>query len=71
MLADRYHARLLRSPSEVRRVVAYVRDNHRKHMASIGRPLAAGYVDPYSSEGGALVLPRPETWALRACMRPP
>ena len=29
---DRYHARVLRTPSEVRRVRHYVRDNFRKHL---------------------------------------
>ncbi len=29
---DRYHARVLRTPTEVRRVRHYVRDNYRKHL---------------------------------------
>ncbi len=29
---DRYHARVLRTPTEVRRVRHYVRDNFRKHL---------------------------------------
>jgi REP element-mobilizing transposase RayT len=29
---DRYHARVLRTPTEVRRVQHYVRDNYRKHL---------------------------------------
>ena len=71
VLADRYHARVLRSPTEVRRAVAYVRNNHQKHMAEIGRPLSPGFVDPYASEGASLALPAPRTWLLRANLRPP
>ena len=29
---DRYHARVLRTPTEVQRVRHYVRDNYRKHL---------------------------------------
>ena len=41
--ADRYHARLLRTPREVRNALVYVLNNLRKHL-----PGARGY-DPYSS----------------------
>jgi putative transposase len=55
---DRYHARVLRTPTEVRHTIHYVVDNARKH---------AGYVDPYSSAGAPdLALPRAQTWLLRA-----
>src|SRR5207253_2218005 len=40
VLADRYHARVLRTPTEARRAVLYVRHNHAKHMAQIGKPIA-------------------------------
>ena len=39
VLGDRYHARTLRAPTEVRRAVAHVRNNHRKHRARVGKPL--------------------------------
>ncbi len=42
-LADRYHARILRTPREVRYALAYVLCNARKHGVSV-----AG-IDPYSS----------------------
>lgn len=71
VLSDRYHAHPLRTPTEVRRAVAYVRDNHRKHMAQIGKPLPRGYVDPYASEGAIVELPTPLTWLLRVNARPP
>lgn len=40
---DRYHARELTSPREVRRGLVYVLMNHKKHAAS------SGALDPYSS----------------------
>jgi len=66
VMGDRYHARLLRTPTEVKRVVHYIRHNHRQHMAQVGKQLAPGWVDPYSSDSPDLrvVLPRPETWLL-------
>jgi REP element-mobilizing transposase RayT len=33
---DRYHARVLRTPTEVRHAIHYVRDNARKHAAQRG-----------------------------------
>jgi hypothetical protein len=71
VLGDRYHARALRTPTETRRVVAYVRNNHRKHMAQVGQTLSARYVDAYSSAGANLSLPAPKTWLLRASVHPP
>ena len=65
VIGDRYHARRLRTPSEVRRVIDYIRDNHRRHMAQRGLVLAAG-VDPFSSDAPlGPVLPRPLTWLAR------
>lgn len=66
VLADRFHARPLATPTEVRRAVAYVRDNARKHAAEFGKPLPRGYVDEYSSDAAPVTLPRPHTWLLRA-----
>ena len=71
VLSDRYHAHVLRTPSEVLRAVAYVRNNHRKHMAQIGKPLPREYRDPYSSESEAVALSTPRTWLLRASARAP
>ncbi len=45
VLADRFHAHHLRTPSEVRRAVAYVRNNYRKHMSALGRAVPAAFVD--------------------------
>jgi putative transposase len=72
VLADRYHARALRTPNEVRRAVAYVLRNLQHHTHE--DPL---YVDPYSSMAGEavwhlepdgtyqLVTARPRTWLLK------
>ena len=62
---DRYHARVLRTPTEVRHAIRYVLDNARKHAAERGETYPAGYVDPYSSAGAPdLALPA-QTWLLR------
>jgi REP element-mobilizing transposase RayT len=67
VLGDRYHARVLRTPTEVRRAVHYVVENARKHAAQRGEIYAPGYVDPYSSAGAPdLALPAAQTWLLRA-----
>ena len=63
---DRYHARLLRTPTEVRHAIHYVLSNARKHAAQRGETYAPGYVDPYSSAGATdLALPPAQTWLLR------
>src|SRR5574338_55715 len=47
VLRDRYHLRVLRTPLEVRRALAYVLMNARKHLG--GRAARVGRVDPASS----------------------
>lgn len=44
LFADRYHARILRTPSEVRRALVYLLQNGRKHGAWVAR-----VADEYSS----------------------
>jgi len=69
VLADRYHAHVLRTPTEVRRAVHYVRHNHRKHALDRGDSMSPTWVDPYSSacpEHG-IPLPAPRTWLLGHC----
>lgn len=46
--ADRYHARTLKTPSEVRSALHYVLNNHAHHMSS-GRPRGGAAMDPCSS----------------------
>jgi REP element-mobilizing transposase RayT len=67
VVADRYHAHILRTPSEVKRAVTYVRHNHRKHTLERGGVLSPSFVDPYSSASGehGVPLPEPHTWLLR------
>jgi putative transposase len=72
VLADRYHARALRTPTEVRHAIHYVLRNLQHHTHE--DPL---YVDPFSSMAGEAVLhlepdgthhsitARPRTWLLR------
>jgi putative transposase len=55
VLADRYHAHILRTPSQVARVRNYLRTNARRHYGLVG-------VDPFTSRA-PLVAPR--TWLLR------
>lgn len=59
VIGDRYHAHALRTPREVRRALAYVRDNARKHE------LATASRDEYTSPRPDVVLPTPQTWLLR------
>ncbi|MFL5264387.1 MAG: transposase [Anaeromyxobacteraceae bacterium] len=49
VLADRFHAHVLRTPAEVRRAMAYVLGNLASHRARAGRPLPRGFVDPCCS----------------------
>jgi REP element-mobilizing transposase RayT len=66
VLGDRYHARVLRTPTEVRHAIRHILDNARKHAAERGETYSPGYVDPYSSAGARdLVLPPARTWLLR------
>jgi len=77
VFADRYHARILRTPTEVRRALVYVLANRRKHLPEVGHRLSAGWLDPYSSaqwfDGwragpglryGPGPVVRPQTWLL-------
>ncbi len=51
VLADHYHAHVLRSPAEVRHALAYVLGNFASHARRRGERTSAGWVDPYSSAG--------------------
>ncbi len=63
VLGDRYHARALRTPREVRRALRYVRENSRHHG------LEAGARDAYASPNADVALPMPATWLLRVGWR--
>jgi REP element-mobilizing transposase RayT len=49
VFSDRYHARTLRTPTEVRNVLVYVLNNARKHLVGLGIRLGPDWLDPYSS----------------------
>ncbi len=49
VFAERYHARALRTPREVRNALRYVPCNARHHAAERGQRLARTWIDPYSS----------------------
>ena len=49
LFSERYHARPLRTPREVRNVLRYVLLNARHHAAERGQKLASHWIDPYSS----------------------
>jgi REP element-mobilizing transposase RayT len=49
VFADRYHAHVLRTPSELRRALSYVLENLRKHEAQRGNRLLPNQIDEYSS----------------------
>lgn len=49
VFAQRYHARTLRTPRQVRAVLRYILLNARHHAADAGVRLARGWLDPFSS----------------------
>jgi hypothetical protein len=49
VLRDRYHSRVLKTPMEVRKVLAYVLCNFRHHAAERGIQLDRSWIDPFSS----------------------
>ena len=65
VLADRFHARILRTPTETRRVLLYVRDNRDVHRSRWGQK-PSGAPDPYSSAtpSPGLVLPAARSYLL-------
>ena len=85
VFTDRYHARELKSPLEVKRALLYLLNNARRHAAQGGRKLVIGWVDPYSSGphfggwkapmhtdgnlAGECVTAVPKTWLLRVGWR--
>jgi putative transposase len=68
---DRYHAHVLRSPTEVRRALAYVLGNFASHTLRRGGSVSPGFVDLYSSaasrgpDGDSPPVAEPRSWLLR------
>jgi putative transposase len=49
VFVDRYFARILRTPREVKHCLSYVLNNRRRHAAQCGDRLARGWIDDRSS----------------------
>jgi REP element-mobilizing transposase RayT len=82
VFAERFHARALRTPLEVRRALIYVLHNHRHHHTGMGQPSfvdalsSAAYFDGFapSIDGGFVPsepapVAKPSTWLLRVGWR--
>lgn len=71
IFADRYHARVLRTPTETRHAIAYVLGNFASHAARRGESISAAFVDPYSSaaehgpDGEPPPVSAPRSWLIR------
>jgi hypothetical protein len=64
VVAHRYHARPLRTPTEVFHALGYVRGNHAHHARRLGRPISTS-VDHYSSDSEhVFAAPAAKTWLL-------
>jgi putative transposase len=72
VFADRYHMRVLRTPSETRACLVYVLQNQRKH---VGARVAPDWFDPFSSapwfDGWSEPLPTHEPWMRQALAQAP
>ncbi len=70
VFADRFHGRVLRSPTEALRALDYVRTNAEKHYGVAGPDIytaGSAWGGPGTAEAFALgALARPRTWLLRA-----
>jgi putative transposase len=66
LIGERYHVRQLRTPTQVKHALHYVRHNRRLHLAESNIRLHPDWVDPCSSDGikHRVALPGPETWLL-------
>lgn len=74
LFTERYHARALRSPAEVRFAIRYVLLNARHHAAERGQRLAPDWIDPCSSAAWFDGWDRPidrEAWWIRRLDRTP
>jgi hypothetical protein len=68
VVGDRYHTRVLRTPTEVKRAIHYIRDNCRNHYYP---DVKIAFIDPCSSDapGLRIVLPEPRSWLARVGWR--
>jgi hypothetical protein len=65
VFVDRYHAHILKTPTEVARALNYVLGNRQVHLARQGRPIRV--TDHYDRFATSIPRPftQPETWLLR------
>jgi REP element-mobilizing transposase RayT len=74
LFKERYHARVLRTPLEVRNVLRYVLLNARHHAAERGEKLSKYWVDPFSSapwfDGWNAPIRNDAEWLTRLRRRP-
>ncbi len=75
LFPDRYHARALKTPREVRAALRYVLNNARHHAAARGERLSPYWVDPCSSgpwfDGWAREIRNREPWMTELRAQPP
>ena len=73
VFADRYHAHILTTPTEVRHALHYVLHNQQNHRRKQALSTHAWYIDPFSSASGeacwyvhevgaAMIVAAPRTW---------
>ncbi len=65
VFCDRYHERVITSPTQCRHTIAYVLLNQRHHAYEEGASYPRGRVDPHSSAAafGGWTVQRPRPWA--------
>ena len=66
VFADRYHSRPLRTPTEVRRALAYVLENYQSHARRRGERVHPHFVDRFASShpDNRELVAQPRTWLL-------
>jgi REP element-mobilizing transposase RayT len=70
VFADRYHARVARTPREVRALLVYVLHNARHHAPGERHPAFDVFSSAASFDGWAAPLPRRERWQREALSEP-
>jgi REP element-mobilizing transposase RayT len=75
VFAERYHARILCTPREVKHCLAYVLGNQKHHLSQRGARASTRWFDPCSSavwfDGWREPLPAHEPWMRQAAREPP
>jgi REP element-mobilizing transposase RayT len=69
VVGDTYHARALRTPTEVRHTVRYVLDNHEHHAGRRHTDPLYLFFDAFSSEAWPDAVVKPKSWLLNNAWR--